>query len=452
MPGPPVVEVAGDTNWPERVDAIVVGGGIVGTSTALELADQGLSVALCEKGGIGHEQSSRNWGWVRAGDRDTRELPLMMHALDLWDSMHQRTGRDVGFVRSGITFAIHSDQEAAHLEHWRRTASELGVVTEMLTETDLAHAFPDAPKTGFGAMVTPFDGRAEPQKAAPAIAEAVRARGGQVLTGCAVRGFETTAGRVSAVVTEHGPIACEAAVIAGGAWSKLLCRQQGMRFPQLNILNAVVRTQPMAGGPEGAFWSEDFAFRKRQDGGYTIANGSANIVDLVPDSLRYGLQFTDLIRANWASMKLRLGRQFLAELPAMGRGDLDRPGPFERTRVLDPRPSKRFTVDLLRQLGEQWPYFAQATIAQAWAGYIDMTPDEIPVISPLDDVPGLFLASGFSGHGFGLGPGAGRLAADLVTGNDPIVDPTPFRFSRFSDGSRIDVHGGRRAADRAAGA
>ena len=81
-----------------------------------------------------------------------------------------------------------------------------------------------------------------------------------------------------------------------------------------------------------------------------------------------------------------------------------------------------------------------------------MTPDEIPVISPLDDVPGLFLASGFSGHGFGLGPGAGRLAADLVTGNDPIVDPTSFRFSRFSDGSRIDVHGGRRAADRAAGA
>ena len=67
MPGPPVVEVTGDTNWPERVDAVVVGGGIVGTSTALELADQGLSVALCEKGGIGHEQSSRNWGWVRAG-------------------------------------------------------------------------------------------------------------------------------------------------------------------------------------------------------------------------------------------------------------------------------------------------------------------------------------------------------------------------------------------------
>lgn len=103
----------------------------MGTSAALELVDQGLSVALCEKGGIGHEQSSRNWGWVRAGDRDERELPLMMHALELWDSMHQRTGRDVGFVRSGITFAIHSAQEAAHLERWRKASSEHGVVAEI---------------------------------------------------------------------------------------------------------------------------------------------------------------------------------------------------------------------------------------------------------------------------------------------------------------------------------
>ena len=125
MPGPPVVEVTGDTNWPERVDAVVVGGGIVGTSTALELADQGLSVALCEKGGIGHEQSSRNWGWVRAGDRDARELPLMMHALDLWDSMHQRTGRDVGFVRSGITFAIHSREPPTSNAGARRIGTAL---------------------------------------------------------------------------------------------------------------------------------------------------------------------------------------------------------------------------------------------------------------------------------------------------------------------------------------
>jgi len=69
---------------------------------------------------------------------------------------------------------------------------------------------------------------------------------------------------------------------------------------------------------------------------------------------------------------------------------------------------------------------------------IDVTPDAVPVISGVDDYPGLFIATGFSGHGFGIGPAAGELASDLITNQQPLVDPTPFRFSRFSDGSEID--------------
>ena len=75
-------------------------------------------------------------------------------------------------------------------------------------------------------------------------------------------------------------------------------------------------------------------------------------------------------------------------------------------------------------------------MVQEWAGLIDVMPDVVPVISAVDEVPGLVIATGFSGHGFGIGPGAGRLVADIVTGSNPIVDPTPFRFSRFTDGSR----------------
>ncbi len=79
---------------------------------------------------------------------------------------------------------------------------------------------------------------------------------------------------------------------------------------------------------------------------------------------------------------------------------------------------------------------AKAKVDQQWAGLIDVTPDAVPVISSVDGLPGFFIATGFSGHGFGIGPGAGRLVADLVTGSGPIVDPTPFRFARFSDGSQ----------------
>tara|TARA_B100001971_G_scaffold155070_1_gene144475 strand:+ start:183 stop:491 length:309 start_codon:yes stop_codon:yes gene_type:complete len=90
-----------------------------------------------------------------------------------------------------------------------------------------------------------------------------------------------------------------------------------------------------------------------------------------------------------------------------------------------------------KNLAETFPFFNQLEVAESWAGLIDATPDAIPVISAVDTLPGLFLATGFSGHGFGIGPAAGQLAADLVTGNTPLVDPTPFRFSRFSDGTPI---------------
>ena len=89
-----------------------------------------------------------------------------------------------------------------------------------------------------------------------------------------------------------------------------------------------------------------------------------------------------------------------------------------------------------QRLCEAFPVFRQAVVRHRWAGLIDATPDTIPVISGVDRAPGFFIATGFSGHGFGIGPAAGRLMADLVINAKPIVDPSPFRFGRFADGSR----------------
>ena len=93
----------------------------------------------------------------------------------------------------------------------------------------------------------------------------------------------------------------------------------------------------------------------------------------------------------------------------------------------------------MASLEKAFPVFTGAAIAERWAGAIDVTPDAVPVISAVDQLPGFFLASGFSGHGFGLGPGAGRLMADLVNGAPPIVDPTPFRYTRLIDGSKPEL-------------
>ena len=129
---------------------------------------------------------------------------------------------------------------------------------------------------------------------------------------------------------------------------------------------------------------------------------------------------------------MRFGIRFFEELAIPRRFPLDRETPFERQRTLDPAPTMK-TIDVaLAKLKQAFPAFDAATVAQAWAGFIDVTPDAIPVISGVDHVPGFFLASGFSGHGFGIGPAAGALMADLVQGHTPLVDPHPYRLARFA--------------------
>jgi glycine/D-amino acid oxidase-like deaminating enzyme len=442
MPGPRVVPVHGDDELPKSVDVVVVGGGVIGAATALELAERGVRVALCEKGGIGREQSSRNWGWVRITRRDPREVPLMAESLRIWKGLDARTGRDTGYRRAGIVFTCPTDADYADHERWRRNLDGHQIDSRMLSGREFRDMFPQSTIEVKGALHTAADGRAEPQKATPAIAEAARDRGAHVLTECAVRGVETAAGAVSGVITERGPIACQAVVLAGGAWSNLFAGNMGVDFPQLKVMNSVMRTAPLEGGPEQAVWHRDFAVRRRQDGGYTIASGHENVVNIVPKSFRYARAFLPALRKEWRSLNLRLGLRFLDEARIPTRWALDEPSPFEYHRVLDPVPHRGIADRALAAARRAFPALAKAEVAQRWAGYIDVTPDAVPVISAVDGRPGFFLASGFSGHGFGIGPAAGRLMADLVTGRAPVVDPKAFRFGRFSDGSKIELISG----------
>jgi glycine/D-amino acid oxidase-like deaminating enzyme len=158
---------------------------------------------------------------------------------------------------------------------------------------------------------------------------------------------------------------------------------------------------------------------------------------VVPDSLRYLSEFLPTLKKERGNMKLRLNAQSLREWTGPRRWPLDRPSPFELERVLNPRPDRLLNRSAHQAMVRLYPQFREVPIIQEWAGYIDVTPDVVPYIGSVGAVPGLIVATGFSGHGFGIGPGAGRLAADLATGQTPSVDPTPFRLSRFEDGSPI---------------
>ena len=440
--GPKLDDIETDSDVPARTGVVVIGGGIVGVSAALWLARAGTPVTLCEKGEIGGEQSSRNWGWVRKTARDEREIPLIVEALRMWGDMDRIVEGETGFRECGVLYVATSDSDRERYERWLETARPYQMGSRIVEGDELAALLPGAAKRYGCALYTASDGRAEPQKAAPAIAAAARRAGATILTGCAVRGLDMQAGRVAAVVTERGRIACEGVILAGGAWSRLFCGSLGLRLPQLKVRASVLRTAPVANGPEVSAWLGDFAYRKRMDGGYTIANGRGNVVPITPDTFRFFFDFLPAARAERRGLRLRLDHRFLEEARTPKRWALDVPSPFETTRTLDPDPVQSINDHALTKVREAFPAFRDTAVAQQWAGMIDVTPDAVPVIGPVDAVPGLVVATGFSGHGFGIGPAAGRLAADLATGAPPIVDPTPFRFSRFSDGSPIRLESG----------
>src|SRR6202020_1663431 len=121
---PPVSPVASDPKTPARTGVVVIGGGIIGVSTALFLAEKGHSVVLCEKGRIGGEQSSRNWGWCRTMGRDAREIPLAIESLRLWRGMNARINRDTGFRQAGIAYLCETEKEIAAQEAWLADARQ----------------------------------------------------------------------------------------------------------------------------------------------------------------------------------------------------------------------------------------------------------------------------------------------------------------------------------------
>jgi glycine/D-amino acid oxidase-like deaminating enzyme len=437
---PRVDPVASDEAVPPRADVVIIGGGIIGTSAALFLAQKGISVALCEKGHIAGEQSSRNWGWCRKMARDPREIPLIIESLRLWERMNETVEAETGFRTCGIMYLGETEADLARLATWLDHAREYQLDTHVIGGAEVAERLPGLAKKWAGALYTPSDGKGEPGLAAPAIASAARRHGAAVLTQCAVRGVETAGGRISGVVTERGRIACQSVVLAGGAWSRLFCGNLGVELPQLKVLGSVMRTEKVDGGPEISASGGLFGYRKRLDGGYTVATLGVRTIDLVPDSFRLALDYLPATRLHWKKLRFRFGARFAEEWRMKRRWNLDEATPFEAVRTLDPAGDP-FVLDRARaSIAESFPAFRDVKIAETWGGMIDVMPDAIPVISAVDAVPGFFIATGFSGHGFGIGPGAGRLVADMVAGGPTLVDPTPFRLSRFTDGSNPRPH------------
>lgn len=435
----PLLRIESSATVPTEADVVVIGGGIVGTCAAYYLAKRGVNVVLLEKGLIGAEQSSRNWGWCRQQNRDARELPMATKSLDLWDRFAEEIGEDVGFKRSGLLYLSNDEAEIAGWAKWRDFAKTVGVTTHMLSAQEAAERGRATGKPWLGGVFSPSDGIADPRIAAPIIARGVMKFGGTVVQQCAARGLETSGGRVSGVVTERGLIRTKVVVMSGGAWASSFCNQLGIRFPQSSVRSSILSVAPGAKDIPSALHTAPVSITQRGDGGYTLAISGRASVDPTLQQLRFGSAFLPMFQRRWKSLKvgglegLRSGHETLAKWA------LDKITPMERHRVLDPKPDAALVAETYRRAVELLPSLASSKIAASWAGYIDSTPDGVPAIGTLPQLPGFILAAGFSGHGFAIGPGAGHLIADLIAGQEPLVEPANYDPARLEKSARGKV-------------
>ena len=438
---PPVQPVVSDEKLPASVDVVVIGAGIAGCSAAYWLAKKGHSVALLDKGNVGGEQSSRNWGWCRQQHRDLRELPLAMKSLEIWKDLNRELGAETGFRPTGLLYVTTRPDDFAQWEEWTLRAREYQMHSHVLSPAEAKAMTPGSTGDWIGGVHSPSDGRAEPSLASPAVAEGARKLGATIHQNCAVRGLDIAAGKVAGVITERGIIRATAVLCAGGAWSSLFLRRHGLRLPQAGVRSTSFATMAAPEVTDGGLSMPDVTIRRRLDGGYTVGLGGRGTVDLSPQGLLYARQFLPTLRKRHKGLTFGIGRSFFDGPEAFARWSFDKVSPFERQRTLDPAADPKLVNQGLTKLAEHYPVLKGLQVARSWGGLIDSTPDGIPVISAVDPMPGLYLSAGYTGHGFGIGPGAGRQAADIVAGDPPIVDPHPFRYSRMTDGTDLGAPG-----------
>ncbi len=414
-------------------DVAIVGGGIAGCASAYYLAKRGLSVVLFEKGRIAGEQSGRNWGFVRQQGRDPVEIPLMMACLRLWRELETELQADIEWRQGGVLYLAEDDAGMAGYEAWLDHAKAYQLDSRTISGTEAAEVLPGMARRFAGGLLTPSDGQADPVKTTTAFARAAERLGAEIHTGTIVEGIETAGGKATGLRTEWGEVKAGAVLLAAGAWTGPMLRMLGQSLPQLRVRSTVMRTAPALELTGLGVWCDDFGFRQHRDGSFTIGAGNWVDHDIEADSLRHFRTFWPAMKSIRRKPDLHLGWPFIKDLVSFvdGPGSLRRR--LRRDRVLDPAPEPKKLSHALGGFQALFPKFKDTKIDKAWAGVIEVTPDEVPVFGEAPGLEGLVIATGFSGHGFGMGPISGKLMAEVIAEGRPSLDLSEFRITRFSE-------------------
>lgn len=417
----------------EPVDVAIVGGGVVGCSAAWWLATTGFKVAVFERAKIASEQSSRAWGFIRQQGRNPAEIPLAAEAKRIWRDLTQRYGVDATqFTEGGILVPAMTDADQERVERGHELAREFGMQTRVLDREAIAKLVPELQGDWRSGLFTPDDAHGDPPNSTRTIARAAREAGAQIHENEPVLEVDIAGGKVAGVRTLEGRCAAPTVLLAGGIGTPVLARKAGFNLPIQVIVSSVGRTQPTERFTRIAMWGPKVAYRPAADGSIVVGNGYRGVgADYVvtPASFRNLRYFLPAYRDNWRLLRLTLGRDFFSQGRAL-LSDVAAARPLP-----EPRPNAAKVNRNMGELRAMFPHLAGVDLARIWAGRIDLTPDVIPIIDRPDPDRSIFIAAGFSGHGFALGPSVGKQLAEWITQGRPSIDLHKFRLSRFTDGT-----------------
>lgn len=369
---------------PSTASVVIIGGGVMGVSAAYHLAAAGIpDVVLVDKDALGSGSTCKAAGGVRAQFSDRINIELGLRSLETFEHFRERFDQEIDLHQVGYLFLLDSPESVSVFERNVALQNELGVPSRMISVGEAKRMSPLIDTEGLlAAVYSPTDGHCTPESVVLGYASAARRKGARLVVNCAATGIETDGGRIVAVDTEGGRIETETVICAAGAWSRQVGEWVGIDLPVTPLRRQILVTEPILG--------------------------------LTPDT-PFTIDFGTSFYFHGEGKGLLLGMSDPDETPG-----------FKLTR------SDSWLPRLGEAMQRRAPALAEVGIAGGWAGLYEVTPDHNALIGEADSVSRFLYATGFSGHGFLMGPAVGEVLRDLYLGLDPFTDISGFHASRFT--------------------
>jgi sarcosine oxidase, subunit beta len=368
---------------PAHADIVVLGGGVVGLSTAYHLAMAGADVLLLERDAFGSGSTCRAAGGVRAQFSDEVNIELARRSLEVFQRFEEDFDQAIDLHTVGYLFLLDDPADVADFERAVALQNSLGVPTRMVDPAEAGRLSPLISTEGLlAAAFHAGDGHCAPEGVVQGYARAARRAGATLLSGCPVTGAQVVDGRVRAVETGYGVVRAEQVVVATGAWSGQVGSWFGVDLPVEPLRRQVLTTGPVPGRGRATPFTIDFSTSF-----YFHDEGPGLLVGMSDPHEEPGFR--------------------------LGRDDAWLPG-------------------LAAAIARRAPALSDVELRSGWAGLYEMTPDHNGLVGRSTVVPGVVYATGFSGHGFLMGPAVGETVADIVLGRTPEVEVSALSVDRFA--------------------